>query len=125
MLANARITAFLSTARPPESRAFYENVLGLRFVSDEQVALVFRLAHDVPLRIQKVEQVTPQAFTAFGWQVDDILAVVRSLKARGVTFERYDFLKQSADGVWLAPSGTKVAWFKDPDGHLLSLSESP
>ena len=125
VLADAPITAFLSTANPAKSRAFYEKVLGLRFESDEPVALVFRLAGGVPLRIQKVENVTPQPFTAFGWQVDQITQTVRALAKRGATFERYDFMKQDADGVWIAPSGTKVAWFKDPDGHLLSFSESP
>lgn len=124
-LAAAPITAFLSTTNPVKSRAFYEKVLGLRFESDEPVALLFRLAGGVPLRIQKVEKVTPQPFTAFGWQVEDIVTAVRSLKSRGVNFERYDFMKQDANGVWLAPSGTKVAWFKDPDGHLLSLSQAP
>ena len=76
------------------------------------------------MRIQKVDAVTAHPFTALGWQVRGIRRIVTGLARRGVVFERYPFLEQDDHSVWLAPSGTSVAWFKDPDGNLLSLSES-
>ena len=86
-----------------------------------------RLLADPPkmrqLRIQKVPTVEPPPFTALGWQVADIDAMVASLSAAGITFERYPFMPQDAMGIWTAPGGTRVAWFKDPDGNLLSLAE--
>jgi hypothetical protein len=78
----------------------------------------------VPLRIQNVESVTPHSYTALGWHVQGIRRIVTGLRQRGVDFERYPFLEQDDHAIWLAPSGTSVAWFKDPDGNLLSLSES-
>jgi hypothetical protein len=68
--------------------------------------------------------VHPHPFTSLGWQVRGIRRVVTGLTKRGVVFERYSFMDQDDQGVWLAPSGTRVAWFKDPDGNLLSLSDS-
>ena len=123
MLAKSAITAFLATANAKRCKAFYARALGLRFVSEDEFALVFDAA-GVPLRIQKLDAVHPHPFTSLGWQVRGIGSVVAALAKRGVTFERYAFLKQDKRGVWLAPSGTSVAWFKDPDGNLLSLSDS-
>ena len=81
-------------------------------------------ANGVQLRIQKVEKVTPPPFTALGWEVPSIRRAMTVLLRTGVTFERYPFLEQDESGVWNAPGGTKVAWFKDPDGNLLSLAEN-
>jgi catechol 2,3-dioxygenase-like lactoylglutathione lyase family enzyme len=114
-----RLVAFLATARPEHAREFYENTLGLRFVSDDEFALVFDTA-GTSLRIQKVDQVDPPQRTALGWMVDDIEAEVERL---GITLERYDFAGES--GIWTSPSGARVAWFKDPDGNILSLTEHP
>lgn len=113
---------FLSTANAVKSRAFYERVLGLTFVADEPPALVFRVG-DRMLRVQKVDQVIAAPCTALGWSVADIRQTVRDLCAAGVVFERYDGLNQDADGIWPAPSGALVAWFQDPDGHVLSLTQ--
>jgi catechol 2,3-dioxygenase-like lactoylglutathione lyase family enzyme len=123
MLNDAQLTAFLATADPDRCRHFYENVLGLRVVSDDQFAIAFDCA-GISLRIQKVEQLSPHSFTALGWQVNDLRKCVTALSKSGVTFERYPFLEQDELQIWQAPSGTKVAWLKDPDGNLLSLSES-
>ena len=124
MLRSAAVTAFLATVDPGRARAFYRDTLGLPLVSEDDFALVFD-THGAPLRVQKVANLTPQPFTALGWQVSSIGQVVRQLRQRGVMFERYPFLEQDDDGVWLAPSGTRVAWFKDPDGNILSISQSP
>jgi catechol 2,3-dioxygenase-like lactoylglutathione lyase family enzyme len=123
MIGSSTLTAFLATSNPERSKAFYSKTLGLRLVADDQFALVFDAA-GVPLRIQKVDTVNPHPFTSLGWQVRGIRRIVTGLVKRGVVFERYSFLNQDDHGVWLAPSGTSVAWFKDPDGNLLSLSDS-
>ena len=115
---------FLATANAERSRSFYERVLGLAFVADEPPALVFRVG-DSMLRIQKVEQVHAAPYTTLGWAVSDIRQTVRDLHAAGVVFQRYDGLNQDGDGVWHAPSGAFVAWFRDPDGHVLSLTQFP
>lgn len=122
-LAGGKVTAFVATAQPVRSRAFYEGALGLRCVADDQFALAFD-ANGTQLRIQKVERLQPHPFTALGWEVSDIRSAMADLAQRSVSFERYPFLEQDDQGVWDAPSGTKVAWFKDPDGNLLSLAES-
>ena len=124
MLGNSSITAFLATAKPDDAKAFYGTTLGLRLVSDDQFALAFD-SGGIALRMQKVEELQPQSHTALGWQVPNIRAAVKELFKRGVSFERYPFLEQDELNIWQAPSGTKVVWFKDPDGNILSLSESP
>jgi catechol 2,3-dioxygenase-like lactoylglutathione lyase family enzyme len=122
MLGNATITAFVATAHPAKATQFYQATLGLRLVSDDQFAIAFDSA-GIELRIQKVEHVQPHGFTSLGWQVPDIRTAVQGLTKRDVVFERYPHMEQDDLGVWLAPSGAKVAWFKDPDGNLLSLTE--
>ncbi len=122
MLGTARLTAFVATADAPRAKTFYERVLGLRLLSDDQFALTFD-SNGTQLRIQKVEAVHPPPFTALGWQVADITSMVAALSQAGISFERYSFMQQDAAGIWAAPGGTKVAWFKDPDGNLLSLAE--
>lgn len=123
MLESARLTASVATANPRRSRAFYENTLGLRLVEDDQFALLFE-SNGTPLRIQKVEKVEPPPFTVLGCHVPNIREVVAGLSKRGVACERFSFLPQDDVGVWVAPSGTRVAWFKDPDRNLLSRAES-
>lgn len=113
---------FLATENAEKSRQFYERVLGLTFVADEPPALVFRVG-DRMLRIQKVDRVHAAPYTSLGWDVPDIRKTVRELRAAGVVFQRYDGLNQDADGIWAAPSGAQVAWFQDPDGHVLSLTQ--
>lgn len=116
--------AFTATTDPERSKTFYVETLGLSLLSDDEFALVFDL-RGVPLRVQKLREFQPQPFTVLGWQVRDAVSMVKALHARGVVFERYAFLQQDALGVWEAPGGARVAWFKDPDGNLLSLSQLP
>ena len=113
---------FLATANAGQARAFYERVLGLAFVADEPPALVFQVGSSM-LRIQKVERVHAAPYTALGWEVSDIRRTVHELRAAGVVFQRYEGLDQDADGIWSAPSGALVAWFRDPDCHVLSLTQ--
>lgn len=122
MLTNAAITAFVATANPERSKVFYRDTLGLRLVSDDQFAMVFD-CNGFQLRVQTVEELQPQPFTALGWSVPSIRGAISALSRRGIVFERYAFLQQDDLGIWQAPSAAKVAWFKDPDGNLLSLTE--
>jgi catechol 2,3-dioxygenase-like lactoylglutathione lyase family enzyme len=113
---------FLATANAARARAFYERVLGLAFVADEPPALVFQVGQSM-LRIQKVDQVHTAPYTALGWAVSDIHVTVRHLREAGVVFERYEGMNQDDEGIWQAPSGALVAWFRDPDSHVLSLTQ--
>ena len=122
MLNKAKIIAFVATTDPAKCRAFYEGVLGLAPTSEDQFAIVFD-ANGVELRIQKVHTLTSQPHTQLGWSVISLEEVVRALRAKGVVFESYPHLQQNALGIWTAPSGAKVAWVKDPDGNLLSLTQ--
>jgi catechol 2,3-dioxygenase-like lactoylglutathione lyase family enzyme len=114
--------AFLATASPSNARSFYADILGLTLLSEDDFSLVFDL-RGIPLRIQKVHEFQPHPFTALGWHVPDVARTVAALRARGVNFERYPFLTQDAHDLWDAPGGARIAWFKDPDGNLLSLTE--
>jgi len=122
MLGTAKIVAFGATADSARSRAFYEGILGLTFIREDAFACTFD-AGGVELRIQKVGSLTPQAHTMLGWSVASIDAAVTTLAGKGVTMERYGFLEQDKHGIWTSPSGAKIAWMKDPDGNLLSLTE--
>ena len=113
---------FLATTDPVRSRAFYEEVLGLTFVADEPWALVFDVG-GTALRIQKVEELSEVRYTVLGWAVEDIRQAMIELVERDVAFEQYEFLPQDEHGVWETPSGVKIAWFTDPDGNTLSLTE--
>ncbi len=118
----APLCAFVATVKSQEARKFYEGVLGLKLTEDSPFALVFD-ANGTMLRVQKVKEFTPHPFTALGWNVKDIAGEIDALAKKGVTCERWDFLQQDTRGVWTAPDGTKVAWFKDPDGNILSLAQ--
>jgi len=124
MLANSKPVIILPTIKKQEAQEFYRNVLGLKFKVDDGFALVFDAA-GIMLRLTPVQEFTPHQFSVLGWEVEDIGRTVDDLATRGVTFERYDFpwMEQDALGIWAAPDGTQVAWFKDPDGNLLSVAQ--
>lgn len=124
MLGTEKLVAFGATTNGQRAAAFYGSVLGLSMRSNDAFAIAFD-ANGVEIRLQKVERLTPQPFTVLGWQVADIAQVVADLTASNITPERYAWLDQDADGIWRAPSGARVAWFKDPDGNLLSVAEYP
>jgi catechol 2,3-dioxygenase-like lactoylglutathione lyase family enzyme len=122
MLGTKNIVAFVAIKDAEKARAFYEGVLGLRFVKDDGFALVFD-ANGIMVRAAKMKEVTPVQSTVLGWQVSGIENIVRALAKKGIQFEIFGFFKQDELGVWAAPTGDKVAWFKDPDGNILSVSE--
>lgn len=114
---------FVATSDPKAAARFYGEVLGLTLVEHSPYALVFDDV-GVTLRVQVVEAFEPAAFTVHGWQVTDITQEVAKLTAKGVVFERFTQLEQDAMGVWSTPDGARIAWFKDPCGNVLSLTES-
>jgi len=124
MLSSASIMAFVATMNPDKAKAFYQDILKLKLTADEPFALVFD-ANGTMLRVSKVPELTPAPFTVLGWKVNDMAAEIRELKGRDVTFEFFKGLQQDDLAVWTSPSGAKVAWFKDPDGNMLSLTEFP
>jgi catechol 2,3-dioxygenase-like lactoylglutathione lyase family enzyme len=122
MLGSTDIVAFVAITDGEKARAFYEGVLGLRFVKDDGFALVFE-ANGIMMRAAKMTEFKPTQYTVMGWQVSKIEDVVRTLTNRGVKFAIFGFFKQDELGIWTAPTGDKVAWFKDPDGNILSVSQ--
>src|SRR5205823_2037306 len=123
-LQNCDVVAFVATTQAEKAKAFYCDVLGLRFEEDSPFALVVGTAN-ATLRIQKVKTFTPVPFTALGWKVGDIRAMAKQLLDKGVKFERFQGTKQDDLGIWVSPSAAMVCWFKDPDGNILSLTQFP
>ena len=124
MLAQSHLVCFIATANAERARAFYQGTLGLALVEDGGYALVFD-ANGTQLRVQRVDAVAPHAYTALGWEVSDLSASVRALAASGLAVARFPGLPLDADGIWDTPDGSRVAWFHDPDGNTLSLSQPP
>jgi len=117
------IIAFIATRDLERAKKFYRDTLRLRLVSeDAPFALVFD-AHGTMLRVTIVKDLNPPSHTVLGWQVPNITVAAKALQKAGVQFERYKGMQQNDLGVWTAPSGAKVAWFKDPDGNTLGISE--
>ena len=126
MLGDSDLIAFIPTCDPQRARRFYEQTLGLQFVSEDPFALLFN-AHGVTLRIANVSTVQdfrPYPFTVLGWHVASAETTVRELGKKGGAFERFPGMLQSGLGIWRSPSGAQVAWFKDPDGNILSVTQT-
>jgi len=122
-LSEHAIVAFVASSDVDRARKFYGDILGLHLIEDHlPFALVYD-AHGTMLRVTTVERVTPAAYTVLGWHVPDIAAATEALWAAGVRFERYAGMDQDEVGIWTSPNGGKVAWFKDPDGNTLSISQ--
>jgi len=125
MLGSADLIAFVPTRDPAKAREFYEQTLGLEFLSADPFALVFN-AHGTTLRIANVSGVKdfqPAPFTIVGWQVTNVSDTAGDLVKKGVRFERFPGMNQDAQGIWQSPSGARVAWFKDPEGNILSITQ--
>lgn len=124
-LADFDIVAFVPIVDVASAKRFYMEALGLQLVAEEPpFAIVFN-AHGITLRLVMAKELPPRFGTALGWRVTGIASVVAQLSQAGVNFERYPGMAQDQLGIWTSPSGAKVAWFKDPDGNLLSVSEDP
>jgi catechol 2,3-dioxygenase-like lactoylglutathione lyase family enzyme len=122
MLRHENSISFVATTDAARARDFYEKTLGLEFVADEPFALVFSLNGHM-LRVFKVQTLIAAKHTVLGWDVPDIVAKVEALAAKGIAFQRYPGMQQDELGIWASPSGARVAWFEDPDGNNLSLTQ--
>ena len=122
MLSSSEIIAFVSTTNLDQAQAFYAGVLGLDQRETSEYAAVFRIGSTM-LRVTRADSVVPAPYTVLGWAVTDIEHEMRELGDRGVIFHRFDGMPQDDHGVWKAPGGDLVAWFTDPDGNTLSLTQ--
>lgn len=123
MLDKRTIVAFSATNDAERAKTFYRDVLGLPLQEESPFALVFQ-AGGTMLRVQKTRGHTPAPHTLLGFDVPDIVADTRALMKRGVEFVRYPGMTQDELGIWCAPdNGAQIAWFRDPDGNLLSLTQ--
>jgi catechol 2,3-dioxygenase-like lactoylglutathione lyase family enzyme len=123
MLNAAPLIAFVATTNLPRARRFYEQTLGLAPVSADAYGCELD-ANGTRLRLSTVQQLVPAAYSVLGWRVNDIRGEMEALRQRGVAFERYQGFAQDELGIWAAPSGSLVCWFKDPDGNVLSLTQA-
>ena len=121
-LDGSSIICFAATGQSEQARQFYQDVLALRLLEDTPFALVFD-ANGTMLRIQKIHDHHPARHTVLGWQVGDIRSTIDKLSSQGVRFERYDGLPQDDRAIWETPDNALVAWFRDPDGNILSLTQ--
>jgi catechol 2,3-dioxygenase-like lactoylglutathione lyase family enzyme len=122
VLDSSDVIAFAASTDLERSRAFYEAALGLRLVEQTPYACVFD-ANGTMLRITAVPNVAKPGYTVLGWRVGDIDLVSAELRGRGVAFIRYDGMEQDDAAIWTTPAGDRVAWFTDPDGNTLSLTQ--
>ena len=124
-ISDAPPVCFILTADREKAKIFYGGTLGLRQTGDDPYATSYDLGGTL-LRLTSVEGHVAGQHTVIGWIVPDVSAAVADLKARGITFCIYEGFGQDADGVWSDPgSGTRIAWFNDPEGNNLSLTQLP
>jgi catechol 2,3-dioxygenase-like lactoylglutathione lyase family enzyme len=122
MIEAKTLKAFVPTVDAARAKAFYMDVIGLKLVSEDDFGIELE-SNGAALRIAKVQEFTPHPFTSLGWVVEDVATEIVKLTEKGVIFERFGYFEQDDLGIWVAPGGTEVAWFKDPDGNLLSLND--
>jgi catechol 2,3-dioxygenase-like lactoylglutathione lyase family enzyme len=122
MLSDCNVDTFVATTDPVRAQKFYEEVLGLRLIEDNGFARIFATAN-ATLRVTEVPEVVPAGYTVLGWVVDDIEEVVDGLVAREVTILEFPGMDQDSRQIWATPDGGRVAWFHDPDGNTLSISQ--
>jgi catechol 2,3-dioxygenase-like lactoylglutathione lyase family enzyme len=124
-LAKYKIIAFATIVDVERAKHFYRDTLGLTLVSEEPpFALVFD-ANGIMIRLGMAKELPKAHGTVLGWQVPEIEVAARDLITCGIQFERFEGLKQDEQGIWTSPTGARVAWFRDPDGNILSISEHP
>ena len=124
MISRSNIICFAATKNAKLAKRFYQKILGLRLVEDGPYALVYN-ANGTMLRVQKVQHHTPARHTSLGWQVKNIRSEIKTLSKKGVRFEQYEGMVQDELGIWTTPDGAQIAWFLDPDGNTLSLTQWP
>jgi len=124
ILQNAKPAIVICTRDRARSTAFYRDTLGLTLAHEDKLAAVFNTG-GVTLRVSTVPDFTPHEHTILGFQVPDVLATVKALTERGVTFHRYPHYHQDELGILTIPgSSIKVAWLTDPDNNVLSITNA-
>jgi predicted enzyme related to lactoylglutathione lyase len=124
-LGQADLVAFAASADLERARTFYEGALGLHLLQQDGYACLFLAsANGTKLRVTLVPQVVVAPYTVLGWEVADIEATLRELVITGVVFEQFEGIEQDELGIWTTPDGSRVAWFKDPEGNILSLTQT-
>ena len=123
-LRDCDLVAFVNIVKVDRAKEFYTQTLGLTLIEEFPYVLVFD-AHGIMLRLSIVKEKPAFPGTVLGWRVPDAAAAVAELKRAGVQFERYGSMQQDELGIWTSPTGAKVAWFKDPDGNVLGVSQYP
>lgn len=124
VLQDSDLIAFAPTIDLARATRFYGETLGLKRLANDDFAAMFD-AHGTMLRVSRVNELVPAQYTILGWRIADLAAAIRSFTDAGVTFERYPWFQQDELGIWTSPDGSRVAWFKDPDGNTLSLTQFP
>jgi catechol 2,3-dioxygenase-like lactoylglutathione lyase family enzyme len=122
MLEKASVIGFIPVRDLRAAEEFYGGRLGLQVVGNDGFALVLRSGTGTVIRCVLTPDIKSQPFTILGWEVLDISATVKELRAAGVQPKIYPHFEQNQDGVWTAPEGSEVVWFNDPSGNVLSLS---
>ena len=122
-LSDHGIIGFVATSDPERARAFYGGKLALPLIEEQMPFALVYDARGTMLRVTIVKEVHPASYTVLGWEVPDIVAAANGLTAAGINFERYPGMQQDELGIWTSPAGARVAWFKDPDGNTLSISQ--
>ena len=123
-LESAALIAFLAVSDLDRAERFYGDALGLTLRDERPFALVTQVG-GTQLRITATAAVAAAPHTVLGWAVSDLDATIDDLTARGVVFTRYDGMDQDERAIWTSPNGAHVAWFADPDGNNLSLTQFP
>ena len=119
-----QLVAFVPSSHLGRSHAFYSGVLGLSCVEATPQANEYD-AHGTPLRVTLIVDQETSPHTVLGWRVNDLETSMADLASRGVVFRRYEGFDQNEDGIWTAPGGSRIAWFEDPDGNIISLQQPP
>jgi catechol 2,3-dioxygenase-like lactoylglutathione lyase family enzyme len=122
ILGSEKLVAFVAMREPSRAKEFYRDTLGLSLVSEDEFALVFDVAGTM-LRVTRVQELAAAKYTVLGWRVHDIVQTAKDLQEAHVAMERYPGMEQDELGIWYSPSGARVAWFKDPDGNTLSITQ--
>lgn len=120
MLSKSKLQSIVLTSRPAEAKAFYSDVLGLEFKCESDGAMVFDVSGSA-LRVSPVPSTTPTEHTVLGFSVPDVDNSIAQLTDLGVEFERFEGFPHEPNGALTTPDGSRVAWFRDPDGNLLSV----
>jgi len=122
LLGKKDVLATVAVKDLAKARAFYENTLGLEPVESEEEGVQSYRAGSSTLLVYESAYAGTNKATAVTWPLgDDLDAAIRDLKAKGVTFERYDMPGAKHDGDVHDFGKLRVAWFKDPDGNIFNL----